>query len=58
LFVDVFGLDCNVGVANAESNLEFAWAFMGDFDNPLESSQLWMIPVKDEIFYAWAQAQS
>jgi hypothetical protein len=58
LFIDIYGLECNVGVVSAEPLLEFAWAFIGDFDNPLEASQLWIIPTKDEIFSAWAEAQN
>ena len=58
LFVDMYGMECNVGVASIHRSMEFAWAFMGEMDDPLESSQVWIIPVDDDIFSAWATAQN
>lgn len=57
-FVDIYGLECNVGVAPIAATMEFAWAFVGDINDPINSGQLWIIPATDEIFMAWADAQN
>jgi hypothetical protein len=51
-FIDRFGLECNVGVCQAKSDLQICWSLVGDpYD--LEACQLWFVPVEDEVFYAW-----
>ena len=51
-FISRFGMDCNGGVCAAEEDLQICWTLIGDKDN-LESSQLWFMPFKDEVFQAW-----
>lgn len=55
-FVDMYGLDCNVGSCECTSAIEIAWCAVGDFDDP-ELSQVWIIPVEDEAFSAWLVTQ-
>lgn len=51
-FVSRFGLDCNVGVCPAMSNLQICWSLIGDTYD-IEACQLWFVPIEDEVFYAW-----
>lgn len=53
-YVNLYGLDCNVGVAPAKANLEIAWALLGD-DTDLDLAQLWWIPVDDEAFASFLE---
>lgn len=57
-FIQIYGIECNVGVVDIAPTLEFAWALMGDTEDPINDGQLWIIPVDDEIFKAWAEAQN
>lgn len=51
-FMDLYGLECNVGVARVEPNMEIAWSLVGDpYD--LDASQLWVMPVEDTAFSSW-----
>jgi hypothetical protein len=52
-FVNRYGLDCNVGVCPASDQLRIAWAFYGDVDD-LDAAQVWIVPVDDDVFSAWA----
>lgn len=56
-FLEVYGLDCNVGSCECASELEVAWCAVGDYDEP-ELCQVWVIPVEDEAFSAWLVTQS
>jgi hypothetical protein len=51
-FIGLYGLDCNGGVCPAQEHLEICWTLIGDV-NDVESSQLWFIPLADEVFQAW-----
>lgn len=55
-FLRRFGLDCNVGVAPPEENMEIAWCLVGETEN-LDLSQIWVIPISDEAFSAWLITQ-
>jgi hypothetical protein len=55
-FLEVYGLDCNVGVAEVASDLELAWSVQGDPSN-VELCQVWVIPVTDEAFASWLEMQ-
>ena len=56
-FLRRFGLDCNVGVAAPEENMEIAWCMVGDSEN-LDLCQVWVIPIGDEAFAAWLITQT
>ena len=51
-FIGIYGFDCNIGTSAPEEHLEICWALVGDADS-VDTSQLWFVPVKDEVFYAW-----
>lgn len=55
-FVEMYGLDCNVGSCECAPEIEVAWCAVGDFDDP-EQSQVWIIPIEDEAFSAWLVTQ-
>jgi len=51
-FINAFGLECNVGSAGAQPEMEIAWTLLGDsFD--LGSCQLWWLPLEDAAFASW-----
>lgn len=54
-FVEMYGLDVNVGTVNAASTLKIAWSALRGAD--LTSSQVWIIPVDDEAFAGWIVEQ-
>lgn len=56
-FLELYGLDCNVGTCDCAHELEIAWCAVGDYDEP-EQTQVWIIPVDDEAFAAWLITQS
>lgn len=51
-FIERYGMDCNGGICDATSPLSICWTLIGDH-NDYESSQLWFMPMNDEIFQAW-----
>lgn len=51
-FVSRYGMECNGGLCPAQENVEISWTLVGDIRNP-DASQLWFMPLKDEIFQAW-----
>lgn len=55
-FLEVYGLDCNVGVSEVSSDMELAWSVQGDVSDP-ELCQVWVIPVADEAFASWLETQ-
>ena len=57
LFVDVFGLDCNVGSCPATSPITLCWTNVGDFED-IELMQIWVIPRNDDVFGSWLQIQN
>lgn len=56
-FVERYGFECNIGVCAPEETLEICWALVGDTYD-LEVSQLWFVPVKDDVFYAWMSSRA
>ena len=56
-FVSMYGLECNVGVAQPKPELEVAWTYVGDPTDGIASGQVWIIPVEDEFFHAWSATQ-
>jgi hypothetical protein len=55
-FLEVYGLDCNVGVSEVASEMELAWSIQGDPSDP-DLCQVWVIPVTDEAFASWLETQ-
>jgi hypothetical protein len=56
-FLMMYGLECNVGVVDPAPELEIAWSIVGNPNEGLTSCQVWVIPVDDEFFSAWAVTQ-
>ena len=57
-FLNLYGIECNVGVAPPNAQMPIAWAFVGDRHKDLGSCQVWVIPTEDEAFSAWIASQS
>lgn len=57
-FLNMYGLDCNVGVVVPSGQMPVAWAFIGDRHKDLGACQVWVIPTQDEAFSAWIATQS
>lgn len=57
LFVQRFGLECNVGICSPAPQIKIAWALAGDLELGLDSCQVWIIPTTDDFFSAWAATQ-
>jgi len=55
-FVSRYGLECNIGACAPEEVMEICWALVGD-DYDIDAAQLWFVPIKDEVFYAWMQSR-
>lgn len=55
-FIHRFGMDCNVGSCMANEVLDICWSLVGDI-NDLDESQLWFVPLNDEVFHAWMQTR-
>lgn len=51
-FVNLYGFECNIGSCAPEPVLEISWSLLGSIDD-IDQAQLWFVPVKDEVFYAW-----
>lgn len=51
-FLNVYGLECNVGVADMVSDMPIAWTLIGN-PRDLDACQLWVIPTEDTMFRAW-----
>jgi hypothetical protein len=51
-FLELYGLECNKGVAQIEPHMEIVWCLIGDpYD--LDSSQVWIMPKEDTAFGSW-----
>jgi hypothetical protein len=57
-FLLVYGLECNVGIVDPAPELEIAWSLVGNPNEGLNACQVWVIPVEDEFFSAWAVTQN
>lgn len=55
-FLSLYGFECNIGACAPEEHLEICWALVGD-KNMLDAAQLWFVPTKDEVFYAWMKSR-
>ena len=55
-FVNAFGLECNVGSAPVQPEMEIAWTLLGD-DFDLGSCQMWWLPLEDTAFASWLGAR-
>jgi len=51
-FIRRFGVECNIGQCPPEETMEICWTLVGNKNDP-DASQLWFVPVNDEVFYAW-----
>ena len=51
-FVNLYGLECNIGSCAPEPVLEISWCLQGSVDD-IDLAQLWFVPIQDEVFYAW-----
>ena len=51
-FVNLYGFECNIGSCAPEPVLEISWCLHGSIDD-IDQAQLWFVPIKDEVFYAW-----
>jgi hypothetical protein len=51
-FINNFGLECNVGSAPAQAEMEIAWTLLGD-DFDLGACQMWWLPLEDTAFASW-----
>lgn len=51
-----FGMECNVGMCPANEEIEIAWTLVGEKDSP-EQSQVWFMPMTDDVFQAWLISQ-
>lgn len=51
-FVNLYGFECNIGSCAPEPVLEISWSLLGSVDD-IDQAQLWFVPIKDEVFYAW-----
>lgn len=56
-FLELYGLECNVGICSATPEMTVAWSVVGDLED-LELCQVWVIPIDDEAFSAWLVTQS
>jgi hypothetical protein len=57
-FLNIYGLECNVGVVDPSAEMTVAWAFIGDRHKDLGACQVWVIPTNDEAFSAWIATQA
>jgi hypothetical protein len=55
-FMQVYGLECNVGVCEPSNELQIAWTIIGD-THDLDVCQCWIIPTSDDVFSMWAATQ-
>lgn len=55
-FINRFGMDCNVGSCMAKESLTICWSLVGD-QVDLDESQLWFVPLDDEVFHAWMESR-
>ena len=56
-FLGLYGLDCNVGIAEPNPSMQIAWTLVGD-TYEIETAQIWVIPINDEAFSAWLLTQN
>lgn len=56
-FISLYGLECNVGVAEPTPTLSVAWTYIGDPSDGIGAGQVWIIPENDEFFKAWSDTQ-
>lgn len=52
-FIQIYGLECNVGVCEPAPHIEIAWSVMGDRAD-VDLCQVWIIPTSDPFFASFA----
>lgn len=55
-FIDRFGMECNAGSCAPEEKMGICWTLVGDKKN-IDSSQVWIMPLKDDVFSEWLISQ-
>jgi len=55
-FVQMYGLDVNVGVADPVAEMPISWAIQGDAYS-IDHTQVWIIPNSDTQFAAFLETQ-
>lgn len=55
-FLQIYGLDCNVGSCEPSGQMQIAWSPQGNL-NHIEEMQVWVIPVDDDMFSSWRATQ-
>lgn len=55
-FLQIYGLDCNVGSCEPAGQMQIAWSPQGN-RNHIEEMQIWVIPVDDDMFSSWRATQ-
>lgn len=55
-FIQMYGLDVNVGVADPMSEMPISWAMQGD-KVAIDQAQVWIIPNHDPQFAAFLEAE-
>ena len=53
-FVSMYGIDVNVGVADAAGTLPISWSYGGN-SWEIDSATCWIIPNNDPNFATWAE---
>ena len=53
-FVNMYGIDVNVGVADAAGSMPVSWSYGGN-QWEVDSSTCWIMPNADSNFAAWAE---
>lgn len=56
-FLQIYGLDCNVGSCEPSGQMQIAWSPQGNV-NHIEEMQVWVIPVEDDMFSSWRATQN
>lgn len=51
-FIEIYGLECNVGVCPVAAEMPIAWTLIGNARD-LDACQLWFIPTDDQVFQSW-----
>ena len=55
-FVQMYGLEVNIGVAQPAGHMPILWTAHGD-DYDIDSAQVWIIPEEDEYMSDWLEIE-
>jgi antibiotic biosynthesis monooxygenase (ABM) superfamily enzyme len=50
-------MECNAGTCPPQEFLEICWTLVGDKKN-VDASQVWFMPLADDVFAAWLTSQN